>query len=537
MFGKYPFVNTNHFHYLDLTYSFSLVFKKNAKQYYSLKVYSDKFGSNVVEVVNELGIEGIEDKDFGIDSSRKSDAVDQLDAYARDVTQGYHGRAMASSSNSSNGKAMASDREYGQRICRLGGNIDTTNAATICDENGCRLDNRGKKSWKIGDTFLRLIRRGKGEKSDNNANYSKETTTKNASTRPAVSRYNADTSGTDVNRSEGKVLILATVHDTFPRPSEKRTFWLSFDSLDTALDFRREVILADETDLPLSAEYLDRDAFDIIDEGGRIGAAVIKTFGMTSVIVGWMWDIKIKIGSMPFRGADTFVDKLLHTVNGVFPETLPTNLMEVGKRKDHHVAIAVGEFGGGEMKRFLKRVEEFSEARKGVATGNKVQAKGSISVLECREGKEADAVDAFRAVAAPAFRTWCVGNGVQGYSVDYVLPVNDGTIPALCKEDDTDNSSTPLPQPLKRMRYSHFGCNVVHEDIAYAPGVDVHAAKYALKRVVESQSCGGRLPAEHGHGTEYVAPQEAKERWMRMDPLNVMNPGIGGLSDRYRYGS
>merc|ERR1711957_988969 len=175
-----------------------------------------------------------------------------------------------------------------------------------------------------------------------------------------------------------------------------------------------------------------------------------------------------------------------------------------------------------------------SEARKGVATGNKVQAKGSISVLECREGKEADAVDAFRAVAAPAFRTWCVGNGVQGYSVDYVLPVNDGTIPALCKEDDTDNSSTPLPQPLKRMRYSHFGCNVVHEDIAYALGVDTHKEKMAFKCNVEEE--GGKLPAEHGHGTEYHASESAQSRWMAMDPLNVLNPGVGGMSTLPNYG-
>lgn len=37
----------------------------------------------------------------------------------------------------------------------------------------------------------------------------------------------------------------------------------------------------------------------------------------------------------------------------------------------------------------------------------------------------------------------------------------------------------------KRLRYSHLGCNVVHEDIAFAEGVDVHAAKRTLKHLVE----------------------------------------------------
>jgi hypothetical protein len=42
----------------------------------------------------------------------------------------------------------------------------------------------------------------------------------------------------------------------------------------------------------------------------------------------------------------------------------------------------------------------------------------------------------------------------------------------------------PLPagQAVLRMRYGHFGCNVVHEDIAFAPAVDdPHAAKMQLK--------------------------------------------------------
>ena len=56
----------------------------------------------------------------------------------------------------------------------------------------------------------------------------------------------------------------------------------------------------------------------------------------------------------------------------------------------------------------------------------------------------------------------------------------------------------------------------------------------ALKHSVEVM--GGRLPAEHGHGTEYHAPPDTAARWMAMDPLNVMNPGVGGLSTAPSYG-
>lgn len=72
----------------------------------------------------------------------------------------------------------------------------------------------------------------------------------------------------------------------------------------------------------------------------------------------------------------------------------------------------------------------------------------------------------------------CVGNNVQGFSVDYAMPKNNGQAPQLVGDDQVT--------PLKRMRYSHFGCNVVHEDSAYALGVDIHAVHEQLKYSVGS---------------------------------------------------
>lgn len=86
-----------------------------------------------------------------------------------------------------------------------------------------------------------------------------------------------------------------------------------------------------------------------------------------------------------------------------------------------------------------------------------------------------------------------------------------------------------------RWIYSHIGCNVYHEDIVYGADVDVDAAKYAIKHNVEN--VGGKLPAEHGHGTEYKAPKDMQERWKQMDPLNIMNPGVGGTSYNKNYAS
>lgn len=413
------------------------------------KVDRDKWGANVITVVNTLGIDGIEDSDF---LPGKGSAIEQLDVYARDVKGGYS-RAMANSSDSRHGTASASAGEYSSKVCQ---NEDS------------------------------------------------------------VSRSNADTAGEDCNRSEGKVLILATVHDTFPKAERPRTFWVSFADFDTALAFRREVCLDNPADLPISVEYMDRDSFDVIDTSSRVSANLIKILG-AGAILGKLWQAKLWIESLPFDGAPLFCDKVLYALNGFAPAILPSRMMEAGRAMDHHVAMTVGEFGGGTLDRVVDRMEVFVEQR-GV---------DKVRMFECQSRSEEASLMAFRFIAAPAFRTWCVGNGKQGVSIDYALPKNGGKIPAL-------GEGISQPKPVKRMRYSHFGCNVVHEDLAYDAGVDVHTAKMALKKSVENE-CNGKLPAEHGHGTEYHAPEETQKRWMRMDPLNALNPGIGGLSSKYKY--
>ena len=412
-----------------------------------LKISQNKWKENVVEIVNTLGIKKLKDSAGIVAATSKFDnSIYKLDAYTESIKKGFLQKMCVSDTTTPDGKAPAHDVDYRNNICVHDG---------------------------------------------------------------SVTRFNADTRGHDCNRSEGKVIILATIHDTFPKPVRTRTFWVGFKTIDLALEFRKFVTLDNPDDLPLSAEYVDRDAFDVIDGAGRAMATVISWVGPSSSLLRTMWNAKMYIESLPFASAPTIIDKILYTVNSIFPAVLPADVQKTGKALDHHVAMSVGDFEDGGMDRLLERLEAFA-AKHG---------SENVVIHECSQPNELAGLNAFRFVAAPAFRTWCIGNQVQGFSVDYVLPKNGGTAPSL---DGT------AAKPLKRMRYSHFGCNVVHEDLAYAPGVDLHEAKYALKKTVEKDH-GGKLPAEHGHGTEYVATPAAHKRWKTMDPLNVLNPGVGGL--------
>ena len=296
------------------------------------KVSQNKWGKRVVEIINTLGIEGIEDSDF---PNNSGSVVEQLDIYAHDIKTGYD-RPMATSSDSADGKAKASDRDYPSIVCE------------------CGDDHKGS----------------------------------------AVSRYNADTKGKDCNRSEGKVLILATVHDTFSRAREQKSFWISCQDFETAQAFRKEVCLNNPKDLPISVEYMDRDSFDVIDQSGRIMANLIKVVGVGS-FVGLLWDVKLKLAALPFDGADFIGDKILHALNNFTPAILPRRFMEAGQNMDHHISMSVGDFGEGEMDRCLERMNEF-----------KKKNEGKIVIQECQNSGEEMSLTAFRFVAAPAFRTW-----------------------------------------------------------------------------------------------------------------------------------
>lgn len=331
---------------------------------------------------------------------------------------------------------------------------------------------------------------------------------------PKVSRYNADTTGIDCCRSEGKVLILATMHDTYEIPSESQVVWVACKDLATAHELKRQVALKSKSCMAKTCEYMNREVYDGVDRAGRILIKMIELVGMQRLEP--LWNLKLAIEMVPLPFTGIICDKFLYWFNNVIPQPLPQQLRDFGRDYDHHVLMEFAEYSEGEVKELRRSLDKFVSAH----------PEGHVQYRVC-QGWEASRANLWRFVVAPAFRTFCVGRGMQGLSIDYALPKNFRDYPAL------PEAQRPI---ANRWVYSHFGCNVYHEDIVYAPGIDVHAAHLDVKHSIEAT--GGKLPAEHGHGTEYKAPQDTQERWRRMDPLNVMNPGVGktssfrGYSDR-----
>eukprot|EP00928_Gymnodinium_smaydae_P032953 TRINITY_DN23740_c0_g7_i1.p1 TRINITY_DN23740_c0_g7~~TRINITY_DN23740_c0_g7_i1.p1 ORF type:complete len:665 (-),score=86.91 TRINITY_DN23740_c0_g7_i1:133-2127(-) len=328
----------------------------------------------------------------------------------------------------------------------------------------------------------------------------------------SVSRFNADTTGIDCNRSEGKVLILATLHDTHPMPESTKIVWIGCKDFATANALKREVFLASPTCMAKSCEYVERHQFDVIDQAGRMLIKVIEVVGMQHLST--LWNLKLWIESLPVPFAGVVCDKVLWWANSLLPESLPPPMMSLGRQYDHSLLVELSEYSDGEVARLEARLEKF------VAE----QPAGTVGHYVCRDAKECMRAMLFRFAVQPSIRTYCVGKGLQGLIIDYAMPKN---FPGYAE----------LPEKKyeieKRCLAAHFGCNVYHESIMFPSTVDMDAAKYAIKRSIEAQ--GGRLPAEHGHGMEYSAPAPTKERWQRMDPTNAMNPGVGGTSALKHY--
>jgi D-lactate dehydrogenase (quinone) len=215
-----------------------------------LKVLPDKFGKPTVRVVNTLGIKDLDLEEGEFDAHLGHDGIVRtLDKYVASIKAGPNNKLWKMKrSNETYGTKPASDTEYKRRLCQ---------------QSSANNDSK------------------------------------------AVNRYNADTRGPECNRSEGKVIILASVHDTFPKPTNAKTFWISFDTFETALQFRRQVCLDNPDDVPISMEYLDRDSFDVIDQAGRVLGNTIYAVGPSSPIVRNLWNLKIWIESLNVRGASS----------------------------------------------------------------------------------------------------------------------------------------------------------------------------------------------------------------------------------------
>lgn len=325
---------------------------------------------------------------------------------------------------------------------------------------------------------------------------------------PTPARFNGDPERLfEASGSAGKVAVFAVRLDTFPAERETAIFYIGANDPAVLTRLRRD-ILGGFVDLPIAAEYMHRDCYDIARDYGKDTFLAIRTLGTHRI--GALFALKSGLDAMTERARflPRFLgDRLLQAASRLLPHHLPKRMDAFRDRFEHHLMLKTGGPGIAEARAYLASAFAAEDA----------------DAFECTSDEGACAF-LHRFVAA--------GAAVRYRAVHHRDVVDIVSLDIALRRDDPDwVESLPdsLAAPiLRRLYYGHFLCHVFHQDYVIAHGHDPAVVEHRMWRLLDDR--GAVYPAEHNVGHLYLA-SEAQERHFRaLDPCNGFNPGIGRTS-------
>jgi len=319
-------------------------------------------------------------------------------------------------------------------------------------------------------------------------------------------RFNADPARHyEASGSAGKLAIFAVRLDTFQLEKETAVFYIGTNQTSVLNDIRRHMLANFEV-LPISGEYIHRDAFDIAAKYGKDTFWVIKKFGTH-----WLpklFALKANVDRIGKKFAflpQHLSDKFMQTVSKFIPEHLPKSLWDYRDKYEHHLIVKMGGKGVQEAREYLKYY--FADNTKG-------------SYFECNAIETQAAMLHRFAVASAAIRYRAIHEKeVEDIvALDVALRRNDQDwFEVLPPEIDSKISH--------KLYYGHFMCHVFHQDYIVKKGFDCEELEHEMLKLLDKR--GAQYPAEHNVGHLYEAKPTLKKFYKALDPTNSFNPGIG----------
>lgn len=309
----------------------------------------------------------------------------------------------------------------------------------------------------------------------------------------------------------GKLAVFAVRLDTYAKNDAEQVFYIGTNDPDDLTDLRRHMLANFET-LPVSAEYMHREVFDITTKYGKDTMVMIDKLGTDKLPMFFALKgaVDARLNKVPFlRG---FTDKFMQTLSKLWPKILPKRMVEYRARFEHHLILKARDGGIAETQAYLDQAFADSEADYFACTP--------------REGKIAGLHRFAAAGAAIRYQN------VHAAEVEDILALD-----IALKRNERDWLETLPPrindQILHRLYYGHFMCHVLHQDYIVRKGVDVKALKAEMLALLEKR--GAEYPAEHNVGHLYKAKPDLADFYKSVDPTNSMNPGIGKMSKKKYY--
>ena len=324
-------------------------------------------------------------------------------------------------------------------------------------------------------------------------------------------RFNADPARHyEASGCAGKLAIFAVRLDTFVAENKTAVFYIGTNQTETLNDLRRHM-LANFKQLPISGEYIHRDAFDVAAKYGKDTFWVIKKFGTHWLPKLFAMKAKVdrlakKISFMPSH----FSDKIMQAISTVLPEHLPKKLWQYRDQYEHHLIVKMGGDGVQEARDYL--TSYFKEGSKG-------------AFFEC------DAVE----TQAAMLHRFAVASAAIRYRAIHEKEVEDiVALDIALRRNDREWFETLPPEINQKIShklyYGHFMCHVFHQDYIVKKGHDCMELEHQMLELLDKR--GAQYPAEHNVGHLYEAKPALRKFYRALDPTNSFNPGIGHTSKK-----
>lgn len=323
-------------------------------------------------------------------------------------------------------------------------------------------------------------------------------------------RFNADTERLfEASGSAGRLIVFAVRLDTFAKAQTEAVFYVGTNDPAELTEIRRRILM-DAPTLPVSGEYIHREAFDLADGYGKDMVLAIRGLGTARLPMifrakAWVDRLAKRLGMLP----DAFSDRILQRLGRLFPDHLPTRLRRWRDRYEHHFILKVADEGVDFTRELLSSA--FPSA--------------SGAVFECT-ADEAEAAMLHRfAVAGAAVRY----RAVNAREVEDIVAL-DVALPRNAWDWFEKLPEAIEAKLIGKLYYGHFFCHVFHQDYLVRKGHDPVVLEHELLALMDAR--GAEYPAEHNVGHLYPAKPGLVSSYRALDPANTLNPGIGKTSRR-----
>ncbi|MDC0738896.1 D-lactate dehydrogenase [Cognatishimia sp. SS12] len=329
---------------------------------------------------------------------------------------------------------------------------------------------------------------------------------------PTPARFNADKSRLyEAAGCAGKLAVFAVRLDTYAKHQDERTFYVGTNDTAALTELRRRILEGFET-LPISAEYMHEEVFDISDVYGKDTMVMIDKLGTDRLPMFFALKGAIDARLAKLPGLGNFTDRFMQGLARLWPNILPKRMRGFRRKYAHHLILKMRDGGIAEAQALLTQL----------------QAEKTVDFFECT-AREAKLAGLHRFAAAGAAVRYMA---MHEKEVEGIIALD-----IALRRNDRDWFETLPPeisaQLLHRLYYGHFMCHVLHQDYVVKKGADLAALKAEMLKILDDR--GAEYPAEHNVGHLYAAKSDLAAFYKSVDPTNSLNPGIGKMSRRKNY--